>query len=124
MKTARQLAFDFQPGLTTQFRSLRQVCAAAVYSSRKGLTGVSGDMDMAPSDLCRRLGDDSDRPLTDAHVDQIIASTNDFRPIYYLIEKYLQDPETKRQQAIEQLATAMPGIHALLEQAGVKVRAK
>jgi hypothetical protein len=114
--TGRQLSLDFQPGMTTQFRSLRQVCAAAVYASRKGLSGVAGDLDMAPSDLCRRLGDDSDRPLTDAHVDGIIESTRDYRPIYWLIEKYLQDPEAKRLAAIEQLAAAMPMITALVEQ--------
>jgi len=115
VKTA-QLPLDFTPGLTAQFRSLRQVCAAAVYASRGGLGAVAADLDMAPSDLCRRLGDDSDRPLADEHVDGIIASTRDFRPIYWLIEKYLQDPEAKRLRAIQQLADVMPTIEALIEQ--------
>ena len=123
MKTA-QLALDFTPGLTAQFKSLQQVCSAVVYGSRGGLSAVAADCDLAPSDLCRRLADDGDRPLTADQVDQIIGSTKDFRPIYWLIEKYLQDPEAKRQQAIEQLASVMPMIQALVEQsaAGGKKR--
>lgn len=115
--TARQIPLNFQPGLTSQFRSLRQVCAAAVYACRKGLSGVAADLDMAPSDLCRRLGEDADRPLTDEHVDGIIRSTDDHRPIHYLIEKHMQDPEARRLHAIEQLAQAVPMINALIEQA-------
>lgn len=111
-----QLALDFQPGLTAQFKTLTQVCSAAVYASKGGLGGVAPDLDIAPSDLCRRLTDDSDRPLTAEHVHGIIASTKDYRPIYWLVEKFLQDPEAKRMHAINQLAQVMPMVIALVEQ--------
>ena len=114
--TTAQLSLDFQPGLTAQFKTLTQVCAAAVYASRGGLGAVAADLDIAPSDLCRRLTEDGDRPVTAEQVRGIIASTKDFRPIYWLVETFLQDPEVKRLQAIEQLAQAMPMIQALLEQ--------
>lgn len=114
--TARQLSLDFQPGLTAQFRTLTQVCSAAVYSSKGGLSAVAADLDLAPSDLCRRLTEDGDRPITVEHLSGIVASTKDYRPIYWLIEKFLQDPEAKRLQAIQQLAQAMPIIQALVEQ--------
>lgn len=116
--TTTQLSLDFQPGLAAQFKTLTQVCAAAVYASRGGLGAVAADLDIAPSDLCRRLTEDHDRPLTAEHVRGIIASTKDFRPIYWLVETFLQDPEARRLQAIHQLAQAMPAIQALLEQAG------
>lgn len=115
--TTAQLALDFQPGLTAQFKTLTQVCAAAVYASRNGLSGVAGDLDIAPSDLCRRLSEDGDRPLTAEQVDGIVASTHDYRPIYWLIERHLQDPEAKRLQAIHQLSQVMPLVQALVEQA-------
>ena len=115
--TTTQLSLDFQPGLTAQFRTLTQVCAAAVYASRGGLGAVASDLDIAPSDLCRRLTEDHDRPLTAEHVRGIISSTKDFRPIYWLIETFLQDPEAKRLQAIHQLAQVMPLVQALVEQA-------
>jgi hypothetical protein len=120
-----QLQLDFTPGLTAQFKTLTQVCAAVVYGSRGGLSAVAGDLDMAPSDLCRRLTEDGDRPVTSEHLDGIIASTKDYRPIYWLIEKYLQDHETQRTSAIHQLAVLMPVIQTLVEQAApAKQRAR
>jgi len=122
--TTSQLSLDFQPGLTAQFKTLTQVCAATVYASRGGLSGVAGDLDIAPSDLCRRLSEDGDRPITAEQVDGIVTSTHDYRPIYWLIEKHLQDPEAKRLQAIHQLAQVMPLVQALVDQAAPgKVRA-
>lgn len=122
MNTTTQLSLDFTPGLTAQFKTLTQVCAAAVYASRGGLSAVAGDLDMAPSDLCRRLSEDGDRPLTAEHVRGVIASTKDFRPIYWLVETFLQDPEAKRLQAIHELAQVMPIVQALVDQAAPAAR--
>lgn len=115
-----QLQLDFQPGLTVQFKTLTEVCAAAVYAARGGLSAVAADLDIAPSDLSRRLHNDAgeNRPLTVEQFDGILNSTRDMRPVYWLIEKYLQDPEAKKNQAIEQLAQVMPIVQALIEQAG------
>jgi hypothetical protein len=117
-----QMTFDFQPGLTVQFKTLTEVCAAAVYGSRGGLSAVAADLDISPSDLSRRLtpsqhGSDN-RPLTAEQVDGIVSSTKDMRPIFWQMEKHMQDPEAKKNQAIEQLAAALPMVLALIEQAG------
>lgn len=119
-----QMKLDFQPGLTAQFRTLSQVCTAAVYSSRGGLSAVAADLDIAPSDLCRRLTEDGERPLTCEHVDGLIASTKDYRPIYWLIEKYLQDPESRKDQALSALAAMAPMFIELAAQAGVAIPKK
>lgn len=113
-----QLSLNFSPGLTAQFRSIGEVCAAAVYASRKGLSGVAGDLDMAPSDLQRRLNlVDDQRPLTVSHLVGIVESTADARPVYWLIERFLKDPESARLDAIAQLGAIMPTLTALVEQA-------
>lgn len=120
-----QLPLDFQPGLTACFKSLSEVCAAAVYSSRGGLSAVAADLDIAPSDLSRRLHQEAgdNRPLTVDQLDGIINSTRDMRPIYWLYEKYLQDPERTRQQSIQQLAQIMPIVQALIEQSNTPIKA-
>jgi hypothetical protein len=125
MKPSSQLALDFEPGLTVKFKTLTEVVAASVYGARGGLSAVAADLDVAPSDLSRRLSSENgdNRPLTVEQLDKIIASTGDMRPIYYLIEKHLQDPEATRNQAIQQLAQVMPIVQALIEQAGLPVRA-
>ena len=107
MTTAQQ-SLNFTPGLTAQFRTLTQVCAATVYSSRGGLSAVAADLDIAPSDLCRRLSEDGDRPLTCDQVVGVIASTLDYRPIHWLIEKFLQDPDARKEAAIAAIANMAP----------------
>lgn len=116
-----QLTLNFEPGLTAQFRSLREVIAASVYSSRKGLAAVAADLDLSPTDLTKRLNADSaePRPLRSEDIEQIIASTGDYRPIYWLIERFLRDPAAQQQQAMVQIVAMAPQFIALFEQAGL-----
>jgi hypothetical protein len=119
---ATQLSLNFTPGLTVQFKTLTQVCAAVVYASRGGPAGVAADLDIAPSDLSRRLnphdGIDT-RPITVEQLVGIIQSTGDMRPIHWLAEKFLTDPEVKRNQATEQIAALIPLLIELTRQAGI-----
>lgn len=117
----QQMTLNFAPGLTAQYRSLREVSAASVYASRKGVAAVAGDLDMSPTDLTKRLNIDGaePRPLRVEDLDNIITSTGDFRPIYWLIEKHLRDPNMVRDQATAQLAALLPQILDLARQAGI-----
>ena len=119
-----QIALDFTPGLTTRFKSLKQVCAHAVYSSRGGLTGVAAALDMSPSELSKRLSetDSSDnRPLRDSDIEKIIQETGDHSIVHWQVEKYLGDPQAKRDAAMSQLVALAPVFAALAEQAGVSI---
>lgn len=118
--TARQLTLNFEPGLTERFRSFDEVLAAAVYSSRKGLNSVAGDLDMSPSELTRRLNPDASdpRPLRTCDGIRIIESTKDMRPVYWLIEKFLRDPEAMKQEAMAQIPGLVAQLSKLLEQSG------
>lgn len=118
----QQVALNFAPGLTAQYRSLHECTAATVYSSRKGVAGVAGDVDMSPTDLTKRLNVDGaePRPLRVGDLEDILQSTQDFRPIYYLVEKFLRDPNMQRDQATAMLATLLPQILELAQQAGMQ----
>jgi hypothetical protein len=113
-----QLALDFEPGLTARYQEWEDVLAAAVYGSRKGLNGVAADLDMSPSELTRRLNRNTDdsRPLRAQDAIRIVKSTEDYRPVYWMVERFLRDPETTRNQAIQQLSQIMPIVQALVEQ--------
>ena len=50
------------------------------------------------------------RQMREADILDIIESTGDVRPIYWLVEKYIQSPEAQKTQAIAQLAELMPMI--------------
>lgn len=116
-----QLSLDFEVGLTARFPHWEDVLAAAVYGSKKGLNGVAADLDMSPSELTRRLNRNTDdsRPLRAEDAIGIIHSTNDLRPVYWLIERFLKDPEAKRQEAINALVQLAPIVNELATQAGL-----
>jgi hypothetical protein len=115
-----QSNFDFAPGLTAQFKTLRSVLATSVYSSRANLDGCAAACDLSPSLLCRMLsrGQADERALDVDHIEKIVATTGDMRPVYWLIEKFLHDPERVKANAIQQLAQLAPVIAELVAQSG------
>lgn len=129
MSAGSQLSLAFEPGLTARHRSLEDCCSAVVHNCRLGVEGVAAHLDMAPSELSRRLnahvhakeGDTSNRPLRLADLVGIIEATGDFRPIYWLAEKFLGDPEAQRTAAVQQLAALAPLFVSLAEQAGIQL---
>lgn len=116
----QQLSLNFEGGLTTRYRSLREVVHAAVLASPLGLTGIAAKMDMGHSELSRRLeaGASDNRPLRVDDMVRIVEITKDHRPIYWLVEQFLQSPDVKRAMAIDKLAELMPHIAELVQQAG------
>jgi hypothetical protein len=127
--TRQQLSLDFEPGLTARFRSLEDVCLHVVITSRPGNEGVAAHLDMSPSELTRRLnahtlakeGDPSNRPLRICDLLGIIEKTENPMPIHWLVEKFLGDPNVRRDAAVQQLAMLGPLIAALAADAGVEL---
>lgn len=128
MTTPTQLSLVFEPGLAAQYRELEDCVSAVVHAYRGGVDAISPACDMAPSELSRRLnahllakeGDASNRPLRTIDLVRILRKTGDYRPIFWLVETFLQDPESQRTSAITQLAHLMPTIQALVEQSATK----
>lgn len=121
-----QLTLELKPGLTQQYRTLREVLTAAVYQYRGGIGGVAQAIDMSPSDLGRRLNRGDGDPMRNLDIDlvePIVAATGDHRPIYWLIEKFLPSDDQKRKAAVDQLSNLMPQLAALLADAGVPAKA-
>jgi hypothetical protein len=118
-----QTSFDFTPGLTVQFPTLRDVLCACVYGSRSGLKGAAADLDLSPSELSRMLNRDQDDPrkLDVSDFVALIESTGDTRPVQWLIERFLHNPDQQRAMAAAQLAQLIPGLLELAKQAGVAI---
>lgn len=114
----QQFTLDFMPGLTERFPRWEDTLTHAVYSCRLGLNGVAGKLDQAPSDLCQRLAGSEQRPLRAKDVLGVIEATQDFTPIYWLLERFLKDPDAKKQEALARLPALMAQVEATLEQLG------
>lgn len=116
-----QTAFDFEPGLTARFPKIRDLLTAVVYGSRARLQGVAADLDLSPSELSRMLSRETEDPRkldVDDFV-RIVESTGDHRPVQWLIEKFLRDPDQRRAEAAEQLVRLLPMLAELATQAGI-----
>lgn len=116
-----QLTFDLQPGITQQYRTLREVVAAVVYQYRGGIGGVAAVIDQSPSELGRRLNHadgDAQRNLDIEDLVHIVEATDDYRPVLWLVEKFLPSDEQKRQAAIEQLPALISQFNSILAVVG------
>jgi hypothetical protein len=119
MTPARQLSLVFEPGLAARYQSLRDVVAHGVYE--RGLSAVAGKVDMAPSKLSEKLAGGNDRPrdLGIEEFERYLEKTRDVRPIYYLIERFLEDPGVQQAEAMAQLSELVRLLPALMSAAGV-----
>lgn len=116
----RQVEINFQGGLTDQFPAFRDVVKAAVYGCGRQFKAVAADLDMTSSELSRKLGDNPNDPVNfPLHLlPELIRATGDKRPVYWLIESFLEDEDTRRARAVAQLGDLLPQLHALLKAAG------
>ncbi|OFS84500.1 hypothetical protein HMPREF3144_06550 [Oligella sp. HMSC05A10] len=115
----QQLTLDFTPGLTERHETMLDCVRECALTHRNPLKTIAADMDLSPTELSRKISTNPEDPrrFSLCDLERFIAATGDTRPIYWLIEKFLQDGEAKQKQAIAALANAMPEILALFKQA-------
>lgn len=121
IKSSSQLTIDFTPGLTERHESLLDCVRECAYTNRNPLKTIAADMDLSQSELSRKLANNPEDPrkMSVGDLEKFIVATGDTTPIYYLIERYLQDDSAKQKQAVSALVKAMPDILALLKQANM-----
>lgn len=118
----QQFTLDFQPGISERYPRWKDTFVHVVYGSRFGLNGIAAKLDMSPSELSKRLSEtEENRPLRIEDIEGILEATGDYTPIYWLLDRFLKDPDAKRQEALARLPGALQAIEALLQQAGGNV---
>jgi hypothetical protein len=120
-----QMSLSFEQGLSAKHMSLRSCMAAGVY--QRGLVAVAGKIDASPSKLCEKLaGGAGDRPR-DVGLDEFetyLEKTGDRTPIYYLIDKFLSDPQVRQEMAMSRALELLEQLGPAFAAAGVKVGGK
>ena len=117
---ANQLTLELQGDVRQRFGSVRECLHWTVLNDPRGIKAVAADCDLSVSELSRRLHptDDDPRSCDVNLMVKVMHSTRDLAPLHWLIAEFLQDAETKRRAAVDQLSTLMPQIAALLTEAG------
>jgi hypothetical protein len=113
-----QLKMEFEPGITDQFKTLKQCVAAVVYGSRIGLNGCAAACDVSPSTLTKMLNKQDDaenqRHLPLDFLPLIVEATGDLRPLQWLGAKFLPNDEMRRDAAIARMEQLLPELASLL----------
>lgn len=97
-----QVTLDFTPGLSGGYASCRGFVASRVRELGRPQKAIAADLDMAPSQLTRKLaqapGDSARFTLDD--LEAYMERTGDTDPILYLADKYLRraDPADLRRR--------------------------
>ena len=120
--SAHQMSLQLEPGLAKKYRSLRRAAADVVY--RNGLDRCAIAADEGPGNFSKSLadrqkGDTTARRFDLDALEAVLDETHDYTPIYYLIDKYLRDEQSRRDEAISRLGTMLPELTSLLKLAGV-----
>jgi hypothetical protein len=112
-----QLTLSFEPGISERHMSLRDCIAAGVY--QRGLGNVAIDLNKAPGNLSVELSEDSSRHFSVDSLERYVEKTGDTAPIYYLIDKFLNDKGHKQNAAMAQIAPLLAQLAPLMKQAGL-----
>lgn len=112
----QQLTIKLEISLKQQFPDWMDVVRASIYDCGRPFKAIAADLDMSVSELSRRLSPSDSLNLSCEDLPKIVQATGDLRPIYWLVETFLEDDDSKRQRAIDQLSKMLPQIHNLLAQ--------
>lgn len=112
-----QLTLSFEQGISERHLSLRDCIAAGVY--QRGLGNIAVDLNKAPGNLSVELSEDTSRHFSVESLERYIEKTGDTAPIYYLIDKFLNDHGHQQNAAMAQLAPMLKQLAPLMKQAGL-----
>lgn len=112
-----QLTLSFEPGISERHMSLRDCIAAGIY--QRGLGNVAIDLNKAPGNLSVELSEETSRHFSVDSLERYIDKTGDTAPIYYLIDKFLNDKGHKQNAAMAQIAPLLAQLAPLMKQAGL-----
>lgn len=110
----QQLTIKLEHSLTQQFPNWMDIVRASIYDCGRPFKAIAADLDMSVSELSRRLSPADALNLTMDDLPKIVQATSDQRPVYWLIETFLENDDAKRKRAVDELTRLMPQVHQLL----------
>lgn len=110
----QQLTLSFEPGLAQRYRDQRECFACCVY--QRGLGRVAAAIDVAPSNLSAMLS--GERNLDMGLVEKYMAEFKDTTPAQFWAARWLQDAQTRQQQALAQLPGLMDQLQRVIAATG------
>lgn len=94
-----QITINFEASPVESFETAREYIATLTHQQSKQQKVIAADMDYSPSDLTRKLAQspNDSRRFTLDDLEKWLQVTNDFRPLFYLMQKYVVSAKTTAQ---------------------------
>ncbi len=112
-----QIDIDFEAGLTERYPTLLDAVRAQVRLSGKPLKAIASDLGISQSDLSRKLAGNPDDPrrFSTEDLERLMPATGGVLVIHWLIERFLETPDSRRDRALAELRDKAPQLIALLQ---------
>lgn len=115
--SAQQFSLHFDLTLLERYPSFSAVLRAAVNTSGRPENHVAADCGYSPQEFSRRMADnesDPGHPFPVRKLDELLDAIDPSMPIEWLVMKYMQNPEVKKDQAIATIARAATALENAL----------
>lgn len=111
------MALELDPSLPEKYPRFMDVIRAQAYTCGKPMKAIAADMDLSQSELSRKLSDNPSDPrnFTAEDLDKFIPATGSHLVIDWLIAKYKQNPELRREHLLAEVNRTMKEASALLK---------
>lgn len=100
-----QFQFDFEPGLLERFPTFLECLQASTHGCERALKIIAADLEMTSQELGRKLANNPNDPVNFPAklLPDLVEATGSLLPVYWLIEKFCETPEAKKQRVLQRL---------------------
>lgn len=120
---SKQMELDYTPGLTRQYPTWLSCISAMVHQAPGGVVRAASILNRGHGRLSRQLSepDETDQPLhlPPSDVVRLMEEYHDYRPIYWLIEKFLDRKADPKAETARQLIAMRRTLDDLTRQMGL-----
>jgi hypothetical protein len=112
MKLQLELTFD-----SPHFESLDEALIHAIHTSPIALKHLAGELNLLPAGLSKRLNlhpEDNDPRFNLNHFEKYLEVSGDYRPLYYLAEKFLQKDQDRALRDFQAFQKHIPELKQLI----------
>lgn len=113
--TQIQLDLNFE---SPQFDSLEEAFVHSVHTSSISMKHLAGEMNLLPAGLSKRLNlhpEENDPRFNLRQFEKYLEATGDYRPIYYLVERFLQKDQDRLMREFQEFKKRIPEIKKLMD---------
>lgn len=105
-----QLEIELEGAMLDEFPDFMDAVRASVYGCGRPFKAIAADLDMSVSELSRRLARNANDPIPFPldRLPDLVRATGDKRPVHWLVESFIEDRESKRKRAIDELERLIP----------------